>query len=140
MEVGSRLPRLQGALVVLTLLAAVVGTVFCVLSPPRPASAASDPPTRLPLGVRVAVQGGDPLSAYRVADRLTAEGATLERVTPGAASETAADARIVYYERRQQPAAERVRQLLGGGTLQRSEVFEPIVDVTIVLGKDQAHA
>jgi hypothetical protein len=45
---------------------------------------------------------------------------------------------IEYYERSKLATAERIRAVLGEGTLRRRQVFEPGVDVTIVLGKDLA--
>jgi hypothetical protein len=146
--------RLQGALAVLALVAAVVATAVCVVRPPASSASAStsDPasavaPTRLPPGTRVEVHGGDPFAAYRLADRLIASGAVVGSVDPVSVPAAAADpapagdgTTIVYYDRRQLPTAEQVRRLVGGGTLRHAQVFQPVVDVTIVLGKDLSRA
>jgi hypothetical protein len=136
-----RVGRFQGALVIAGLLAAVAATVALVATPASSsatgANAAATAPATLPAGLRVAVQGGEPFVAYGVADRLASAGASLGAVSP------AADARsvepttaIVYYDRRQLATATRIRSMLGRGTLRRQQVFQPEVDVTIVLGKD----
>jgi hypothetical protein len=143
------------------MLAAVAGTV--VLVAPRPVASsdafsasasrpvlgaaalistgAGDAPTLvvLPPGLRVAVEGGDPFVAYRLGDRLVGAGATLGTVAPAASSAAvAATTTIVYYDVDSLAAAGRIRAMLGGGTLRRQRVFQPPVDVTIVLGKDLA--
>jgi hypothetical protein len=134
--------RFQGLLVIGSLLAAVVVTVALVATP---ASSGPAPPgmgrgssaTRLPAGVRVEVRGGDPFVAYGLADRLTGAGASLGAVRPAPDSaDVEPSTMIVYYDRRQLAAATSIRSMLGGGTLRRQQVFEPLVDVTIVLGKD----
>jgi hypothetical protein len=132
--------RAQGALAIASLVAAVVGTVVLVATPvsSRPA-AGSTPATAasLPTGIKVAIQGGDPFLAYRLADRLTGAGAALGAVRPSPDGKPVEPATmIVYYDRGQQASAERVKALLGRGTLRHKLVFEPGVDVTIVLGKD----
>lgn len=135
--------RVQGVLVIATLLASLLATVFLV-APPASSSASSvaSPPKRpaLPAGLRVEVRGGKPMLAYGVADRLTDAGASLEAVQPESDPDAgAASTMIVYYDLRSMGAADAVRSLLGRGTLRRQQVFEPDVDVTIVLGKDLAN-
>ena len=78
--------------------------------------------------------------AYGIADRLAGAGATVVAVRPQSDSDTSpASTMIVYYDLRSMGAADAVRSLLGRGTLRRQQVFEPDVDVTIVLGKDLAN-
>jgi hypothetical protein len=101
---------------------------------PRPPAVSS------PLaGSKVAIESGDPFVAYGLADSLAGRGASLGAVTP-ATDRTAIDDEtvIVYYDRSNLATAQRIRALLGEGTLRRRQVFEPGVDVTIVLGKDLA--
>ena len=43
---------------------------------------------------------------------------------------------VVFYDRRQQSAAERVRAALGVGRLVFSRVANNVVDVTVVVGRD----
>jgi hypothetical protein len=150
--------RLQGAFVLLCLVAAVAGTVVLVAPRPAspaaggspgssaPASASSWPSPSsavvagLPAGLRVAVEGGDPFVAYGLADRLVGAGASLGAVAPSPSKDAVAPATtIVYYDAESRSAAARIRAMLGGrGTLRRQRVFQPPVDVTIVLGKDLA--
>jgi hypothetical protein len=132
-------PRWQGALVVASLIAAVLGTVALVASPAgSPAGAAST--TAAPgvaAGLRVEVRGGEPFVAYRLADRLTGVGASMAGVSPAPSlDEVAAETTIVYYDREAREAAGEIRAMLGKGTLRRQQAFEPPVDVTIVLGRD----
>jgi hypothetical protein len=131
--------RAQGALAIAGLVAAVVVTVVMVATPVssreplQPAGAA----TTLPTGIKVEIRGGDPFVAYGLADRLTGAGAALHGVQPAADGKVVEPATmIVYYDRGQQASAERVKALLGRGTLHHQLVFQPGVDVTIVLGKD----
>lgn len=140
--------RLQGILAIASMALAVVVTVVLVATPASSAgpgwpTSASAPPAALavgaalPAGLRVEVQGGDPIDAYALADRLVARGATLGRIDPvGSGGQIAGQTTIVYYDRPSMAAAEHVRSLVGSGTLQRRQVFQPKVDVTIVLGKD----
>ena len=132
--------RAQGALVIAALLAAVGVTVILVATPvssreaPSSATASS---SGLPTGTEVEIRGGDPFLAYGLADRLWGAGASVGAVVPAAeGNPEEAATLIVYYDRGQQATAERVRTLLGRGTLRHKLVFEPGVDVTIVLGKD----
>jgi hypothetical protein len=129
--------RAQGALAIAGLVAAVVVTVLLVATPVS-SGATSASPTGLPSGIKVEIQGGDPYVAYGLADRLTDAGAALRGVRPAAADGNPVEpaTMIVYYDRGQQASAERVKALLGRGTLRHKLVFEPGVDVTIVLGKD----
>ena len=137
----SRSGRWQGALAIASLLACVLGTVLLVATPassvPDGSRGSTGASTALPTGVRVEVRGGDPFIAYGVADRLSGAGASLGAVLPAASKEDVAPATtIVYYDRRSMAAAGRIRAMLGRGTLRRQQVFQPVVDVTIVLGKD----
>ena len=134
--------RVQGGLAIAALVLSVLATVGLVATPASSAGsnasgAASAATGGVVTGLRVEVQGGPPMAAHALADRLTAAGARVERVDPAAsAPEIASSTVVVYYDRRSMPAAERVRSMLGSGTLQRRQVFQPEVDVTIVLGKD----
>lgn len=137
--------RIQGVLAIAGMGLAVLVTVALVVTPassagsstPSPASSAALADASLPAGLRVEVQGGEAFDAYALADRLTAAGASLQRVGPASDDEEVAGrTTIVYYDRRSMPAAEHLRAMLGSGTLQRRQVFQPAVDVTIVLGKD----
>ena len=134
-------PRWQGALVVGSLLAAVLGTAALVVTPATPTSAAASvsgaEARALPAGVRVEVRGGEPFVAYGLADRLTGAGASLGAVLPAASrDEIASTTTIVYYDRESRAVADEIRAMLGRGTLRRQQAFEPLVDVTIVLGRD----
>jgi hypothetical protein len=135
--------RLQGLLVIAGLLAAVVGTVVLVSPVGQGTSGTATPRSPVvssPLaGSKVAIESGDPFVAYGLADSLAGRGASLGAVTP-ATDRTAIDDEtvIVYYDRSNLATAQRIRALLGEGTLRRRQVFEPGVDVTIVLGKDLA--
>ena len=135
--------RVQGVLAIAALVVSVLATVALVATPASSAgssgsgAARASSGTGVVTGLRVEVQGGAPMAAHALADRLTAAGARVERVDPAAsAPEIAASTVVVYYDRRSMPAAEGVRSMLGSGTLQRRQVFQPEVDVTIVLGKD----
>ena len=131
--------RAQGALVIAALLAAVAVTVVLVATPvsSRPAGGSTSAAVGLPSGTEVEIRGGDPFLAYGLADRLWGAGASVGAVLPAAeGNPVEASTLIVYYDRAQLATAERVRSLLGRGTLRHKLVFEPGVDVTIVLGKD----
>lgn len=133
--------RLQGALVVATLVAATVVTSLLVATPVASSPAPVAEVLPLPTGTRVELRGGDPMVAYRVADRLTASGAQLGAVAPARQGAPVADVTtIVYYDSGHLIAADRIRQSLGRGTVRRDEVFHPLADVTIVLGKDLSRA
>ena len=136
-------PRWQGALVLGSLLAAVLGTVALVATPAASSSSgasgagASGGGVELPEGVRVEVRGGEPFVAYGLADRLAGAGASLGAVLPAPSrDEIEAATTIVYYDRESRAVAGEIRAMLGRGTLRRQQVFEPPVDVTIVLGRD----
>lgn len=133
--------QLQGGLALAGLLAAVIGTVVLVAAPASSTSPTTPPSATaidsLPFGLRVEVRGGDPLVAHGLADRLAGAGASLGSVRPVADdSATAFSTMIVYYDRAHLAAATRIRSMLGRGTLRRQQVFQPPVDVTIVVGKD----
>src|SRR5207248_7495910 len=71
----------------------------------------------------------------RVAERLVPVGGRV--VLSGNADSFAyAQTQIVFYDRSQQQAAERVRQALGTGRLVLSRQPLDVVDVTVVIGKD----
>jgi len=71
----------------------------------------------------------------RVAQRLVPAGARV--VLSGNADSFAyAQTQIVFYDRSQQQAAERVRQALGTGRVVLSRQSLDVVDVTVVIGKD----
>lgn len=132
--------RLQASLSFLALFASVAATAVLVATP-APRAAPARPPTRaaapLPGGLRLEVRGGEAFAAYEVADRLTASGGDVVAVSPAAAGRSVEPmTSVVYYDRRSMAVATRVRDLLGRGTLRRQQVFQPEVDVTIVLGKD----
>jgi hypothetical protein len=131
--------RAQGALVIAALVACVAVTVVLVATPgsSRPVQGSPRAASGLPSGTEVEIRGGDPFLAYGLADRLWGAGASVGAVLPAAEGNPSEPATlIVYYDRGQQATAERVRSLLGRGTLRHKLVFEPGVDVTIVLGKD----
>lgn len=132
-------PRWQGALVLGSLLAAVLGTVALVATPASSSAGPSTPATtpQLADGVRVEVRGGEPFVAYGLADRLSGAGASLRAVLPAPSRDEIEEATtIVYYDRESRAVAGEIRAMLGRGTLRRQQVFEPPVDVTIVLGRD----
>lgn len=134
--------RLQGAAVIVALVASVVGTALLVSTPgPRSRAtsvAKADVAPPLP-GTRVAIEGGNPFSTYELADRLAASGARIGSVAPATGGPTPSDETVIfYYERAQLETATRVRAMLGEGTLRRRQVFRPDVDVTIVLGEDRS--
>jgi hypothetical protein len=134
--------RLQGLSAIAGLVAAVVLTVMLVAPASHPAAvgAPHSPAMSTPLaGSKVSIESGDPFVAYGLADSLAGRGAALGAVTP-ATDRAAIDEEtvIVYYDRSNLATAQRIRALLGEGTLRRRQVFEPGVDVTIVLGKDLA--
>ena len=77
---------------------------------------------------------GAPGLAQRVADKL---GAGFDvRLTGNAARFDYAETQIVFYDRKQQAVAERVRGALGMGKLVLSRNPLDVVDVTIIVGKD----
>jgi hypothetical protein len=141
---GATTRRLQATLAVTALFAAVAATVALLATAATSRASGASSPPRVPTlaaGVRVDVRGGEPYVAYSVADRLSGQGARLGTVAPAAdANSVEPVTTIVYYDRRQLDAAEQIRNMLGRGTLRREQVFQPMVDVTIVLGKDLIHA
>ncbi|HEX2040345.1 MAG TPA: LytR C-terminal domain-containing protein [Acidimicrobiales bacterium] len=77
---------------------------------------------------------GAPGLGQRVAEKL---GAGFDiRLTGNAARFDYAETQVVFYDRKQQPAAERVRAALGMGKLVLSRNPLDVVDVTIIVGKD----
>lgn len=133
--------RFQAFLSIAALVGSVAGTAVLVATPSSsPAAAASVPGARLLVpGTRVEISGGDPFDAFELADRLTASGARVVTVAPTPEGRSGdAVTSVVYYDRRSMDVARRVRDMLGRGTLRRQQVFQPAVDVTIVLGKDSA--
>lgn len=138
---GARGRRLQAFLTIAVLAGSVAGTALLVATPAssRPVSSTSAGPSALPTGTRVEVRGGEAFRAYELADRLEASGGRVVSVSPGRDGGSAGPATtVVYYDRRTMDVALRVRDMLGEGTLRRQQVFQPVVDVTIVLGKDLA--
>ena len=134
--------RLQGLAVIVGLALAVLGTAVLVMpsQAARPARASSPAARTVSLvGAKVAIQSGDPFVAYGLADSLAGRGASLGSVTPAADRASISSGTVIeYYDRSKLATAERIRAVLGEGTLRRRQVFEPGVDVTIVLGKDLA--
>ena len=136
---AAKAARVQGALAIASLVAAVVVTVVLVATPvsSRPAAERTGSSAALPAGIEVDIRGGDPYVAYGLADRLAGAGASMRGVEPTPDGKPVEPTTmIVYYDRGQIASAERVKALLGRGTLRHKRVFEPGVDVTIVLGKD----
>jgi hypothetical protein len=130
-------------LVLGVLVAAVVATGVLVspvgreaTAPARPSLVAS---AQALAGSKVAITSGDPFLAYGLADSLAGRGASLGAVTPAVDRSAIGNQTVIeYYDRAKLATAQRIRAVLGGGTLRRRQVFEPGVDVTIVLGKDLA--
>ena len=58
------------------------------------------------------------------------------RLTGNAARFDHAETQVVFYDRKQQAVAERVRDALGMGKLVLSRNPLDVVDVTIIVGKD----
>lgn len=139
--------RLQAALVLIALAGAVVATAVLVSTPasPDPAAPASRPGaplgSGLRAGLRVDIRGGDPSTAWRVADVLARRGAQVQGVRPAPEANPLDRATaIVYYDRRDAGSATLVRRILKRGWVRHEQVFHPGVDVTIVLGKDEQPA
>jgi hypothetical protein len=77
---------------------------------------------------------GEPGLGRRVVEKL---GAPFDvRLTGNASRFDYAETHVVFYDRKQQPAAERVRDALGVGKLVLSRNPLDVVDVTIIVGKD----
>lgn len=136
--------RVQGGVVIAILVASVVLTAALVATPAPAGSStgmvAESANRPFPSGTRVSIEGGDAFSTFELADRLKAFGAELRAIEPAASStDVESETTILYYERSEQETANRVRAMLGRGTLRRQARFLPGVDVTIVLGKDLSH-
>ena len=131
--------RVEAALVLLALPVAVAVTIAVISTPVAPAARASAAAVDRPVvRSRVVVQGGDPLPSYELADRLADAGYEVVSVDPAENSLGNATV-VVYYERDHRAAAERLRNLLGVGTIEREQVLSPSSDLTILIGKDLQH-
>lgn len=126
--------RVEAVLVLLAFPAATALTALAITSPgagsradPVVADVAETP--------RVSLVGGDAIAAFGLADELGAEGYDIVAVGPDEKSLGGAT-QVVYYERADRRAAERLRNLLGVGTIHREQVFAPGSDLTILIGKD----
>jgi hypothetical protein len=105
-------------------LARMMRTIF----PSAPRAAGARPRIQILNGT------GEPGLAQRVTDKL---GAGFDvRLTGNAARFDNPETRVVFYDRKQQGTAERVRQALGMGKLVLSRNPLDVVDVTIIVGKD----
>lgn len=129
--------RVEAALVLLAFPVATALTVVAITSPAAGSHGEVEAAaSRSVVGdTRVAVQGGDALAAYGLADTLDASGYDVVAVGPDDNS-FGATTEVVYYERADRPAAEQLRNLLGVGTIRREQVFSPGSDLTIHIGKD----
>ena len=72
---------------------------------------------------------------FSLADTLAADGYDVVSVVPDE-NTVGSDTEVVYYDRNDLAAAERLRNLLGVGTIRRDQVFSPSSDLTIHIGKD----
>ncbi|HEX7167922.1 MAG TPA: LytR C-terminal domain-containing protein [Acidimicrobiales bacterium] len=129
--------RVEGALVLLAFPVAVALTVLAISAPAgsgpvAEAAAAADAPSV------VAIRGGEAVKAYAIGDRLSALGYDVGAITPDDKS-FGPDTVVVYYDRAHVAEAERLRNLLGVGTIRREPVFSPSSDMTIFIGKDLRH-
>lgn len=95
-----------------------------------------------PAGPRPRVQILNGTGAIGLADAVRDKlGAAFDvRLTGNAATFDHAGTEVVYYDRKQQATAKRVRDALGLGTLVLSRNPLDVVDVTIIVGKDFGHA
>jgi hypothetical protein len=127
--------RVEAVLALLAFPIAVATTIVVISSPvsSRPA-----PKPTAAVGGTVQVSGGGALPAYGLADRLAAAGYEVVAVRPGDNS-VGPETVVVYYERGDRAVAERLRDLLGTGTIRREQVLSPSSDLTILLGKDLQH-
>lgn len=118
-EAGSELYRVEREE-----LARLVASVF----PSAPRAAGSR------LRIQILNGTGAPGLGQRVADKL---GAAFDvRLTGNAARFDHKETQVVFYDRKRQPDAERVRAALGMGKLVLSRNPLDVVDVTIIVGKD----
>jgi hypothetical protein len=106
-------------------LRALVATAF----PGRPAAASTRPRVQILNGT------GAVGLAQQVADRLVPAGVEV-KLTGNAARLDFAETQVVFYDAKEQPAAERVRKALGIGKLVLSRNPLDVVDVTVIVGKD----
>jgi len=99
--------------------------------------AASLPPEGPGRGARVQVLNGngEPESGAAVADVLVPAGFRIAD-TGNARSFDFRTTKIVVYREADVPIAERIRELLGVGTIEISRTQQTIVDVTVVVGRD----
>jgi hypothetical protein len=130
----------EAAVVLLAFPVAVALTVVAISSPAssRPSSTASGAQASVaPLSASVALAGAEPIATYALADRIAAAGYRVTTVEADRdANSLSATTVVVYYERERRGAADGLVQLLRAGTTRRDQVFEPGVDLTIILGKD----
>ena len=117
---------------------AVALTVFAISAPP--AGSHSVVPAGAGAAASVTIVAAEPVAAYTLADRLAATGYDVVSVSVdsagSAANSLSASTVVVYYERERQPAASRLRDLLGAGTIRRDQALQPGSDLIILLGKD----
>jgi hypothetical protein len=129
----------EAAAVLLAFPLAVALTVLAISPAPAGSRAAASPTTTpaASAAARVAIVAPEPVAAYTLADRLVANGYEVTTVdTKPAANSLSASTVVVYYERERQPAASRLRDLLGTGTIRRDQALQPGSDLIILLGKD----
>ena len=131
----TRRVRLEVVSALLVLPLAVALTVVSLVAPAR--SDAVDDRTTVPptTGIKVSLEGGDPVSSYGLADELSRRG--FEVVAVGARRNSLGSrTTVVYYERALRGDAERLRDLLGVGTIRREQAFSPPTDLKVFIGKD----
>ena len=124
--------RFEAALALLAFPVAVGLTVLAITTPAAGSRRAE------PVGAaaaRVSVLGGDAVPAFGLADRLVERGFDVVAVGPDENS-VGSTTEVVYYERSHRDDAERLRDILGVGTIRREQVFSPSADLTILIGKD----
>lgn len=129
--------RVEAALVLLAFPVATGLTAVAITSPAAGSHDTVETAAATTVGspTRVSVRGGDAIAAFGLADALGASGYDVVAVGPDENS-FGATTEVVYYERADRPAAERLRNLLGVGTIFREQVFSPGSDLTIRIGKD----
>ena len=135
--------RLEAALVLLAFPLAIGLTVLVISGADQGvrASGSDDrvarilPDPALEQRSRVAVVGGAALRAFGLADSLAAAGYEVVAVGPDENS-LGSTTEVVYYQRADRSEAEKLRDILGVGTIRREQVFSPSSDMTIIIGKD----